>query len=354
MRTKLSDVARRAGVSAMTVSNVINGRFGQMRLATRHAVEEAIRELAYRPHAAGRSLRLDERLSVGMLVIDEAPAFLSDPFTAHLIAGMTNFLSSKGYGVVVQGVKPNDFENSVFVSKFSTDGLGILMSGPPDSYPQRIRSIASLGQPTVLFEVKLEEEYENVCSVRQDNFGGGESIARHLIENGARRFLIVLPRLSWPAILERQRGIMSVLGQSRDVHIDVALCDEDLGATQAAVRSKIDTSQIPDAIIGGNDQMAIAAMNLLTKRGIRVPEDVIVTGFNAFEFRYYANPLLTSVVSPVQQMGVRAAEELLRKIKTGSFSERDIVFSTELVVGDSSRRKCEDVTADSKACRPGS
>lgn len=323
----------------MTVSNVINGRFGQMGLATRHAVEEAIRELAYRPHAAGRSLRLDERLNIGMLVIDEAPAFLSDPFTAHLIAGMTNFLSSRGYGVVVQGVTPNDFEKSVFVSKFSTDGMGILMSGPPESYPQRARSIASLGQPTVLFEVKAEEDFENVCSVRQDNFGGGINVARHLLENGAKKFLIVLPRLSWPAILERQRGIVSVLDQGVGVDIAVVLCDEDLRATQAAVSSKIESSKIPDAIIGGNDQMAIAAMNLLTKRGLRVPEDVMVTGFNAFEFRSYANPLLTSVVSPVQQMGARAAEELLRKIKTGSFLEADIVFPTELVVGDSTRSK---------------
>lgn len=336
-RPRLSDVARRAGVSAMTVSNVINGRFRQMSPKTRHAVEKAIRDLGYRPHAAGRSLRLDEALNVGMLVVDEAPSFLSDPFTAHLIAGMTNYLSSRGYGVVVQGVKPDEFERSMFIRKFATDGLCILMSGPPEQYSERVRAVASLGQPTVLFETKVKEDYDNVCSIAQDNFGGGKKIAEHLLECGVSRVLLVLPRLSWPAILERRRGVEAVFRTNRGVDLDFVLCDEDLASTQAAIVQKLDAGFTPDAIIGGNDQMAIAAMNLVRRRGMRVPDDIMITGFNAFEFRSYADPLLTSVVSPVQQMGSKAAEELIRRIKTGSFSSKDIVFPAQLILGTSTQ-----------------
>jgi LacI family transcriptional regulator len=94
---------------------------------------------------------------------------------------------------------------------------------------------------------------------------------------------------------------------------------------------------MPDAVLGGNDQMGIAAMRLLKSRGLRVPDDVMVSGFNAFEFRPYADPVLTSVVSPAHAMGARAGEELLRVLTAGDFSGVDIVLPTELVIGGSTR-----------------
>ena len=87
-RATVRDVAAAAGVSPMTVSNLINERSGTMRAETRQRIETEIKRLGYRPHATARSLRLAKQLSIGMIIIDEQPHYLADPFTTHIVAGL--------------------------------------------------------------------------------------------------------------------------------------------------------------------------------------------------------------------------------------------------------------------------
>ena len=108
----------------------------------------------------------------------------------------------------------------------------------------------------------------------------------------------------------------------------VVACGEDYDETQAALADYLHTHEMPDAILGGNDQMGIAAMRLLADHGLRVPEDVLVSGFNAFQFRSYTEPRLTSVVSSAYDMGARAGRELLHRLTTGAFADGEIVLPT--------------------------
>ena len=153
-RTTASDVAAAARVSKMTVSNVLNGRFEMMSVQTRRRVEDAIAALHYRPHAAGRSLRMNERLTIGALIVDESPAFLADPFITNLLAGLSNFLSVRGYGLLVQGTTPRDVRNAIFMRRFATDGLCVLLSGSAAECRARTSQLLTLGQPLVLFELR--------------------------------------------------------------------------------------------------------------------------------------------------------------------------------------------------------
>src|SRR5262245_20291147 len=96
-RATLRDVASAAGVSPMTVSNFINGRLiGNMRRETQLRIQAEIERLGYRPHTMARNLRLARQLSIGMIIIDEAPHYLADPFTTEVVAGLSNELSSNG------------------------------------------------------------------------------------------------------------------------------------------------------------------------------------------------------------------------------------------------------------------
>ena len=90
-----------------------------------------------------------------------------------------------------------------------------------------------------------------------------------------------------------------------------------------------------DAIIGGNDQMGIAAMKLMAGRGLQVPSDVAITGFNAFEFWQYTVPVLTSVRSPAYEMGARGGAEILKRLGSGRFDKPEIIYSVALQRGGS-------------------
>ena len=119
----LADVSRDAGVSIMTVSNVVRGKSNLVRLETRRRVEAAIARLNYRPNLSARNLRLAHQHSVGILIADTDPAFLTDPFISRLVSGLSNYLSGRDYTLDVQGVAPERFESATILKKSGNDAL---------------------------------------------------------------------------------------------------------------------------------------------------------------------------------------------------------------------------------------
>ena len=333
----LRHVAVEAGVSLMTVSNVINDRFDLMSGDTRKRVEAAIDRLSYRPNLAARSLRSARRLSVGMIVVDTSPAFLADPFTTHLVAGLSNYLNERGYVLALQGVQHDAVATATLLKSMRTDALCVFLSGSPSQRKEIIETVHNVNEPMIVFQERASLKTPDVCSIRQDDRDGGRWLAEHLLERGARRLVFLVPRLVWPAFSDRESGVRDVLrksGTGAELR-RVTYQGDFFVATQEALARDIDRHGAPDAVIGGNDQIAIAAIKLLEDRRLRVPKDVAVTGFNAFGFQQYSSPVLTTVKSPAYEMGARGAEEILMRLDTGRFADPEIVFPVEPLVGTS-------------------
>jgi LacI family transcriptional regulator len=104
---------------------------------------------------------------------------------------------------------------------------------------------------------------------------------------------------------------------------------------EVALDGHAQRNEIPDAVMGANDQIGIAAMKWLRRKDLRVPDDVLVTGYNAFEFWNYSDPVLTTVHSPAYEMGARGGEAILERLKSGKFDRRDEVLPVSLQVGGS-------------------
>lgn len=328
-RTTMRDVARRAKVSLMTVSNVVNGKLGTMSAETRSRVEDSIRKLNYRPHFSGRNLRLAQRLSIGMIVVDRTPTFLADPFTTRLVAGLSNYLSERGYALTLQGLKPEDFANALCVRNIRTDGLCAFLSGSEEERRRCIAILRSLGQPIVLFQESRAPRDSEICLIRQDDRGGAAWLAKHVISCGARKLMMLVPENAWPAVEARRRGIEDVVSASgKSVTLKIVQCGD---ASFASVTDALGAitgkaNRVPDAVLAANDQMGIAAMKFFRALGIRIPEDILITGFNGFEFRLHTDPILTSVMSPAYEMGARGGEELLSRIQGGAFTKHEITL----------------------------
>ncbi|MCB1486692.1 MAG: LacI family DNA-binding transcriptional regulator [Bauldia sp.] len=332
----LREVAKLAGVSAMTVSNVINGRFQMMSAGTRRDVEAAIRELNYRPHSNARSLRLSKRLSVGMMIVDPSPTFIADPFTTYVIAGVGNYLSKRGYALEIQGVTPDRIEMSTLFRWHQSDCLCLIPSGDLAVRERLYMRLAELNQPCAIIQDRPPQPLEDAIVVRQDDQDGGWQLARRLLDSGCRRLVYLREAHAWPAMDNREAGIReavrTVEGSSLEV---VSAASAGFDDATAAIRRHIDSNGLPDAVLGGNDQMGIAAMVHLTGIGCRVPDEIKVTGFNAFDFRRYSTPTLTSVSSPAYDLGEAAAVGLLHRLTTGSFSEQEILLPVSVTEGGS-------------------
>jgi LacI family transcriptional regulator len=335
-RPTLKDVAALSGVSPMTVSNVINGRGKGYNTETRDKVLWAVRRTNYRPDIAARSLRTDRRMAVGMLVVQEAGVNLVDPYITNLLDGLCAGLNQHGYSMVLQGLAASEIATAPLIRQRHGDGLCILTSSAYRAQSGLAELIGSLGQPVVLFQQPGEDIAGDVCVLSQDDFEGGRRLCAHLLERGAQRLVLIIPQPEWPAMQARLRGVREEIARvgSRSSLTVLTSIDESAAATQGALAGFMSKGATFDAVIAGNDQMAIAAYRLLTSRGIRVPQDVKLTGFNGFAFLDYFEARLTTVRSPAFQLGTLGAHHMIRRLDSGQFETRALVLPVEFVPGE--------------------
>ena len=329
----LKDVAKVCGVSSMTVSNVLNGRDKEVGAKTRERILDAIAELGYRQNLAAKRLRAQKTSSIGMLILDDVSDFLNDPFIAQVVSGLSNHATEKGYNLILQGLRSDMAMSSSLLGNLRTDGLCATLSGTSDQRRAFKERLATLGIPVVL----IQEEFDHplVCGIRQDDYTAAAEIAEYLVAQGARNLHYLSPSAQWPAIKERIAGTTKVC-EAVGGSVKVIDCgDEGFKATQSAVSNSIGLHGLPDVFVGGNDRMAMATLRLLIDRGIRIPEDVCVTGFNSFDFAAFAQPKLLTAQSPAHEMGRLAGVELVTAMESGKFQDRAISLPITIVRGQS-------------------
>ena len=333
-RATLSDVAREAGVSVMTVSNFIHAK--PVRLKTRRLVEAAVARLNYRPNVSARSLRLSKEYSVGIVIADNDPAYLNDPFISRLVSGLSNYLSGLDYTLDVQGIAPERFESASILKKLGNEALCAILCGPKALRREHFAYLNRLGQPTIVFREIFQPPSPNVAVVGQDDLSGGRQLGHHLLKRRMRSAVFVRPALEWCAVEQREKGLRSTLSAARPP-IDMKTLispTEGFDDVHEVMKSYL-AKRTPDAVVAATDSMAAAALKACEHIGLRVPKDVVIAGFNGFDVWRHTSPTITTVISPAYEMGRRAGELLIQRLKTGTFAKRNVVLPVHLQLGES-------------------
>lgn len=325
----LKDVAQKAGVSAQTVSNVVRGQ-ASVSEKTRERVVAALQALQYRPNLAARGLRRATREAIAFVVVDPSPRYLADPFHADVVAGLADVAREHASGLLIQNVPPDSFGEALADTFAMADGAVVTLGGP--QLPSTHRALARSPKPFVLLEHPLTAR--NGATVRGANRAGARAAAHHLVGLGHTRFAFVKPRLSWPAVDERLAGFREALARRHHLQV-VETTLESPDAAFEAVRPILTRRSKPTALMGGNDLLAIGILQAAQDVGHEVPSDIAVMGFDDFAFASYVRPRLSTVRLPAYEMGRCAANLLFERIATGSFSEREIIVPTELVLRES-------------------
>lgn len=325
--TTMRDVAKRARVSLMTVSNVINRKPGTVTPETRARVEQAIAELNYRPHFSGRNLRLAKRLSVGLIIVAQTPNYLADPFTSQVVAGLSNHLNEGCYSLTLQGLRPENFTDALCIQNLRTDGLCGLIGGGAAEREACVGVLRRLGLPIVLFEDWSDVAGADVCAVRQDNRGGAAAIATHLVERGSRRLLWLAPDQPCAAIHQRLLGVQSAMAGLDGVELEILHVGS--GSSRdayAALEARYPRGDLPDGILGANDAIGLGALRYARSRGLEVPGQVRIAGFDGDTSRWNVAPLLTTVRSMPYELGTRGAAALIERLESGTFRTQAITL----------------------------
>jgi len=327
----IQDVARRAGVSPITASRVVNKHPGVSE-ATRARVLAAVAELNYIPNALARGLKQARSGLLALIITD-----ITSPFFTDVARGAEDAARAAGFSLVFGNSDDDPTIEADYLRTMGERRVDGVILVPTSSAASVVPRTLAASVPIVLLDLDVPAIRADV--VRCDTRAGAAGLCRHLLGLGHRRIAIVGGMPSVETWLERVAGFETALREagiepSPDLKIPG---DYRAEGGVAAIRQLLDRGRLPDAIIAANAQVALGMLNELAKAGIRVPEDLAVAAIDDPMPQASFFPRLTVVKQPGYDMG-RAAVELLAARLTGD--QRDappikMLFPTTILVGAS-------------------
>ncbi|MGV9769774.1 LacI family DNA-binding transcriptional regulator [Microbacterium sp. NPDC003461] len=326
-RITITDVARAAGVSVATVSKVINGRDG-IADATSKRVLGIVRDLGYESSLVATSMRRRRTQVVGVLVAE------FEPFAVQLLRGVSTALQGTEYDILAYAGSVSAGEHTGWERRSLSRLGGTLIDGaiivtPTVALPETDMPVVAIDPHTGPM---------GPATVDTDNLGGARAATEHLVSLGHRRIAHLRGRADLESAQLRERGYREAL-EGAGLPFDPALVADGgyrAADSTAAAAALLDLPEPPTAIFAANDLSAIEAMRVAAERGLRIPEDLSVVGFDDIPEAVASTPALTTVRQSLHAMGAAAVRMLL-----GIFDGRDgehIRMPAELVVRGSTSR----------------
>jgi LacI family transcriptional regulator len=320
----LQEVARRARVSTATVSRVLN-QGASVKSTTRARVLKVIQELKYSPNLHAQSLAGGRSRSIGVIVSN-----IENPFFLDIYKTVEAGAHAAGYEVIMANT---DYSSERLVTSIRLM-LGRRLAGVAAIVSEMdaalIQELSSQRIPVVFYDVGTPRR--NITNIRVDYRGGMAKLTSYLYSLGHRRVGYVGHHAALGPIKERVQSLRDASGTYPGLEVDTATDADTLEGGRQAARVLLSRSPRPTALICVNDVMAVGALRELRTRGLRVPEDVSVTGFDNVTLSQFAVPALTTVHIPREQIGRTICACLMRDDVA---REQEFVVEPELVVRDS-------------------
>lgn len=328
----LKDIAKAAGVSAMSVSKALNNKPG-ISEETRKRILRVAEELHYTQNMVAKSLRTEETMTIGVVLSDS-----SEMVTSRILWGIHDMAKEHHYSVIIANTDRSEETEKEAVETLINKRIdGLIMVAPIRNSTDYMTWLQNFGIPLVL--LMRQNQKQSVDTVINDNFLGGYQIVEHLTRQKCRNFAF-LPLLNSQSGTERIAGYSQAL---RQLKIDYDDCPALLTAPfindgYQNMKKLLESGVNFDALVCGCDTIAIGAMSALLEAGISIPKDVCVTGYDGIELASYLMVPLTTIVQPLYEMGQQGTEILLDRIKYPSIPVRKIILKSELLVQGSTKR----------------
>lgn len=330
-RVTMSDVARQAGVSLMTVSRVINKK-GDVSSETRQRVLEVISSLGYRPSAIARSLATKETSTIGLVVPD-----VSNAFFAEVTQGVEHLAYSRGYHVFLCNTEEDPQREVAVIQSLEekrVDGL-ILCSSRLEE--QKLMSVIANLPAVVLINRRLQTAQDSLDTVNLDDEQCGRLAAGHLVKSGHKRIGMVSGPLTSYSGAGRRRGFLRALREAGIDPVDdwIKPCQPSVEGGYEATRYLLNTYPQLTALFCFNDLVAVGALQACDELKRRVPEDLAIVGHDDIPVAALVSPALTTCRVPRYELGARAVNALLERLRDCPGNCSQIVLQPELVIRES-------------------
>ncbi|KSU81113.1 transcriptional regulator, LacI family [Fictibacillus enclensis] len=332
--TTIYDIAKRANVSSMTVSRVINNK-GNISEATRKKVEDAIKELNYIPNSAAQSLNLKKTKLLSLVITD-----ITNPFFSKVARGATDKANQMGYQLILCNTDEDYEKESEYIDALIAKRVdGVIIAPTGDSSLKNLKKLMRNRIPFTLIDRKIE----NVpCDmVLGDNYEGTRYLLQHLINNGHQRIAMVHGPLTISTSKERYQAYVETL-KLNDLTVNPSFMVEDHYKQEDQLAGinhllELPEDERPTAFFAVNNFIAIKLIKHLRQGGLRVPEDMAVVCFDDLELFIELDPFLTVSSQPAYDFGYMGTQLVIERVEGNSPTGfRSINLKPELVIRKSS------------------
>lgn len=329
-RPTMERVAALAGVSKITVSRALRGS-NLVRPEVRDRIVKIARDCGYRMNVAARSLRTRRTQTIAVVIeqvpSDERP--IADPLLLWMLGGLIEVLTPADHALLLT-------TSDHFLASNAIGADGVVMIGQGQD-ARCLEEVRSAGLPVVAWGAPVPGL--NVPVIGSDNRLGGELAARHLVEDCHCQKLLFLGDSRHPEIAGRLEGVRDVLSSSSASLAAKIACGFSIHAGMQAVEAALDAGTEFDGVLAVSDFIAAGACQELERRGVRVPDDVAVVGFDDNAIASTHRPTLSSIRQDWNAAGQALGHAMLATLGYETPAERAAPLQVELIVRESSRRR---------------
>lgn len=328
----LKKVAEKAGVSIATVSRVIN-KSPNVNPETRVKIEKIIKELKYSPNRVAKRLRNRNAPGnlIGVLIPD-----IQNPFYVEVLRGIEDIAYKNKYALIVCNFSQDENKEKMYLDILQSESVDGLIAAPTHEHDQKVINLVKTGLPIVCVDRGLVDV--DVDAVLVDNHKGAYMAVDYLAKKGYKKIAYIsgIPKL--PSSRDRERGYRDALEANKlTFNKDLVRYGDsrhESGVTLCA--ELLDLPAPPDAIFTGNNLITLGALETIHKKGLKIPGNIAILGFDDMYWSISLNPPLTAVKQPAYEIGKCAAEQLILRINNPDRPTSNMVLKTELMI----RKSC--------------
>lgn len=326
----LKDIARVAGVSTATASLALSGD-PRVNVKTRRAVEEVAKRLNYVPNEIGRSLRAKKAETIAFIFPNTPHFAFSHPYFSQLLEGISEVLVENSFHLMLS-VAPSEADEAAAYDKIIRNRRadGIIL-WPASIRDRNILRIVESGFPVVYLG---RWHHDEVATVARDDIGGAYKATEHLLKQGRKRIVHVTGPMEYQVSMDRLEGYKQALQDGQVLFDPRMVIEKDFSMEGGAEAAKelLASGLAFDALFASNDRMAIGALKELQERGVSVPKDAAIVGYDNIEMASMTSPGLTTIDQPMIEIGRLAALKLIALLNGEPVSELQTEMPAQLII----------------------
>ncbi len=329
MKVTINDIAKIANVSKATVSRVINNKAEGVSVETRDKILKLVDEYSYQPSMIARGLVTKKTKTIGLIIPD-----IANPFFPLLVRGAEDYAYKFDYHIFLCNTDRSvDKERSYLKSFVEKSVDGVILTSNISEGDSQYELFKKHNIPCVLLDRHVEfDDYE--AGVYLDNVKGAYMATKLLLDHGHERIAFISGPMSVATSTNRLKGFETACEEKgvavqRDLILEG---DYSLDSGNKLIHKLLEKNKRFTAVFAGNDMMAFGAMKAMKSKGIIIPDDVEVVGFDNIELSQIVEPALTTIAQPAYKMGAHGAMLLIKLIEGKKLKKKNIILEPELII----------------------